>query len=299
MTPRKLYPGQTLTASEQNALMTKVMRMDRVSSAGLTSTVKDNGETRIRDNRLDIIQARITGAPTGAAYPYIEVAPNDDGTYTDAGPPFGREGTTTDLPAYERAGRTDVPTGAIVELTPLPDGGGWAFSWGATVSGITTGNVGDSGVQDSTTTVLRFNESTRIKVTKGATAGDPDVVSMTGISATTSGLTIPGTTVSGVVTATRNLPALPRCGVRFTVVAGTVIVSLNFGLTATVTRTGPGAFQIAFAGVDVNGIPLASAYVSGAIATANAFFLTGVLYLFTRDGGVDTDPFDASVMVFY
>jgi hypothetical protein len=161
MTPRKLYPGQTLTASEQNALVTKVMRMDRVSSAGLTSTVKDNGETRLRDNRLDIIQARITGAPTGAAYPYIEVAPNDDGTYTDAGPPFGREGTTTDLPAYERAGRTDVPTGAIVELTPLPDGGGWAFSWGRSGAPLATRNVNGTAVL-STTTDLRVDQATGV-----------------------------------------------------------------------------------------------------------------------------------------
>lgn len=43
---------------------------------------------------------------------------------------------------------------------------------------LTTGNVGDSGAEDSTTTVLRFDESTGVRVDKGATDADPDVVSL-------------------------------------------------------------------------------------------------------------------------
>jgi hypothetical protein len=131
MPPRKLYPGQQLTAAEQNALVAKVRRMDQMQGAGDTTVVRDNGGSVVRDNRPDVILARITGAPTGAAYPYIEVAPNGDGTYTDVDAPFGRTGTATDNPAYERAGRTDVPTGAIVELTPkMVLSGGWSFAWG-------------------------------------------------------------------------------------------------------------------------------------------------------------------------
>jgi hypothetical protein len=54
-------------------------------------------------------------------------------------------------------------------------------------STLTTGNVGDSGAQDSTTTVLRFNEATGSKITKGATAGDPDVHTLLAASASQMG----------------------------------------------------------------------------------------------------------------
>jgi hypothetical protein len=65
-------------------------------------------------------------------------------------------------------------------------------------STLTTGNVGDSGAQDSTTTVLRFNEATGSKVTKGATAGDPDVHTLLAASASQMGaVTVGAQTVGG------------------------------------------------------------------------------------------------------
>lgn len=44
---------------------------------------------------------------------------------------------------------------------------------------LTTGNTSDGGANDSTTTELRFDNPTGVRVTKGATDGDPDVVSLT------------------------------------------------------------------------------------------------------------------------
>lgn len=174
MPPRKLYPGQSLTATEQNALVAKVARLGRVSGTGQTTVGRDDDATSVRDNRLDTIYARITGAPTGSKYPWIEVVRETGGTYTDVAAPFGRTGTAADLPAVEITGNTSVPTGAIVELSVLPGGGGWGFTWGA--GGIVTANVDTS--EESTTTRLEFDQDTGIRVDAGATDADPDTVSI-------------------------------------------------------------------------------------------------------------------------
>lgn len=69
---------------------------------------------------------------------------------------------------------------------------------------LTTGNVGDSGAQDSTTTVLRFDEATGSKVTKGLTDADPDVHALLAASATQMGAVTAGDQVVGGVKTTEN-----------------------------------------------------------------------------------------------
>lgn len=135
MLPKRLRPGQSLTATDQAALVRMVAGMDRGSGTGDVTVSRNNGAFIVRDNTPERIYAKITGAPTGAAYPFSEVARNEDGSYSVVEPTFGgRFGTATASPAVELAGRTDVPTDSIVELSPLPGGGGWGFAWGASVA---------------------------------------------------------------------------------------------------------------------------------------------------------------------
>jgi hypothetical protein len=146
MPPRKLRPGQSLSATDTNDLVRRVEQMDRVTGTGFTTAVRDNGGMVIRDNRPETIWARISGAPTGSKYPFVEVVRNVAGTgWDDIPAPTGRFGTATDTPAVELGGRTDVAVNAIVELNPLPGGGGWGFTagggagtWSTTASGILT-----------------------------------------------------------------------------------------------------------------------------------------------------------------
>ena len=130
MFPPKLRPGQMPTASEVNDLARAVYDMGMMSGTGAQALTQGSGSLITRDYSPDTIFARITGAPTGAAYPFVEVARNDDGTYSDLGGWF-QQGTAADTPAVENAGRTDVPVNAIVSLTMLPGGGGWGFDYGA------------------------------------------------------------------------------------------------------------------------------------------------------------------------
>ncbi len=173
MFPRKLYPGQGLTATETNNLQRVVHRQASATGSGET-TVADNPSGRtFRDNAPERIYGRISGAPTGSVYPWVEVA-YDGSAWVDTDGWPGRSGTAASGGAKELAGRTDVPTGAIVQLTPLPGGGGWGFGGGSV--GIVTANVDTT--EESTTTRLEFDQDTGIRVDAGATDADPDVVSL-------------------------------------------------------------------------------------------------------------------------
>ena len=132
MFPRNLKPGQKLTASEQAELLRRVHQLDYGAGAGNASLVRENGAFIVRDTSRDTIFAQITGAPTGANYPYTEVAQNGSGSYVQLAVPPGRSGTATYTPAVELTGRTDVPVNTVVELTVLPGGNGWGFTYGKT-----------------------------------------------------------------------------------------------------------------------------------------------------------------------
>ena len=132
MLPKRLRPGQTLTATDQAELVRLVSGMDRGTGTGDITVVRDNGSFVVRDSTPDRILGKITGAPTGAKYPFSEVQRNDDGTYSVVSPDFGgRAGTATSAPAVELSGSTTVPVDAIVQLTALTGGGGWGFGAGA------------------------------------------------------------------------------------------------------------------------------------------------------------------------
>lgn len=176
MFPRRLYPGQKLTATEQNELQRAVYRQGHVSGTGTNTVAVNPSGLIVRDNAPESIFGRITGAPTGSVYPFVEVV-YDGAAWDDLTVWPGRSGTAASGGAKELAGSTSVPVNAIVELTPLPGGGGWGFTYGSPAP-LVTGNVGDSGAQDGETTELRFDEATGVKKTNGAAPGDPAVVSL-------------------------------------------------------------------------------------------------------------------------
>ncbi len=145
MNPRTLLPGQQYTATELNELARQVAQSSRITGSGNLAAVATGLGTIYRDLSDEAIYARITGSPTGAKYPYVEVVRNSDGTTTDiTAANGGRHGTATDTPAVELTGSTTVPTNTIVQLTPLPGGGGWGFvagvssTWSATTAGSLT-----------------------------------------------------------------------------------------------------------------------------------------------------------------
>lgn len=176
MFPRKLYPGQKLTAAETNDLQRAVHRQANVTGSGQATIAQTASGTVIRDNTPERIYGRISGAPTGSVYPWVEVAWNGSSWVDIDGWP-GRGGTAASGGAKELAGRTDVPTNSIVQLSPLPGGGGWGFGWGQT-NAINSQNTDGTQV-DATTTDLRFNKSTGLQVTQSS-----GISTVTGILAT-------------------------------------------------------------------------------------------------------------------
>lgn len=75
---------------------------------------------------LDRFWAKITGAPTGTAHPWLEQIPQTGGTWAD-GP---RSGTATTDPAYEVGGSTATLTNKIVEMTREEASGDLRFKFG-------------------------------------------------------------------------------------------------------------------------------------------------------------------------
>ena len=170
MMPRSLQPGQQLTAAELNSLTMAAYQGAMASGSGDMAVSQTGGGLTIRDLSQDRFFARITGAPTGAKYPFVEVVRNGDGTYTDITEWPGRAGTATSAPAVELSGSTTVPVDAIVQLTALTGGGGWGFGAGAGAS-LNTQNV-DGTDLDATTTDIRANQATFIEFTTVG-GGDP------------------------------------------------------------------------------------------------------------------------------
>lgn len=162
MFPRRLVPGQKYTATEMEAMARRVYNGERVTGTGTVTLSRQNGTMIVRDNSRPPIHARITGSPTGAKYPWIEVARNAAGTGWDDIPDWpGRSGTAALAPAVELAGRTDVPTDSIVELSVMPGGTELGFSFGDAAS-INSQNV-DGTALDATTDDIRADQATHIK----------------------------------------------------------------------------------------------------------------------------------------
>jgi len=143
--PRRLRPGQQYTATELSEMARTVASLDRASGAGNITLSREAGGFVVRDDSTPPIFAKITGAPTGAKYPWSEVSANEDGTFGVAGSEYGRFGTAAASPAVELGGRTDVAVNSIVVLFPLASGAGWGFSagttpgnWSSSASGILT-----------------------------------------------------------------------------------------------------------------------------------------------------------------
>lgn len=153
MFPRKLYPGQQLTASELNALQRSVHQQASASGAGAT-TVADNPSGRvIRDNSPESVYGRISGSPTGSVYPWTEVAWSGS-AWVDLTNWPGRGGTAASGGAKELTGNTGVPTDTIVQLTPLPGGGGWGFYYASSGTSVDTRNSDNTDQITATTKVI-------------------------------------------------------------------------------------------------------------------------------------------------
>lgn len=153
MFPRKLYPGQKLTATEQNGLQRAVYRQGHVSGTGSNTVAVNPSGLIVRDNAPESIYGRISGAPTGSVYPWVEVA-WDGAAWDDLTVWPGRSGTAASAGAKELTGSTTVPTNTIVQLTPLPGGGGWGFVAGLSGTSVDTRNSDNTDQITATTKIV-------------------------------------------------------------------------------------------------------------------------------------------------
>jgi hypothetical protein len=134
-------PGDMPSAREYNRLQKTAQLSDRLSSDRGFSTRKTPVGTQILDARPRRRYAKILGNGGGNNYAWQEMyrvgttlIPYKDGV----------KGTLTRLPAYELAGRNDVPIGKIVEVELSPDGESFGFLYhgaGTTPFGCIPGMV--------------------------------------------------------------------------------------------------------------------------------------------------------------
>lgn len=141
MFPRRLRPGQQYTATELSEMARTVAALDTASGVGGITLSREGGGFVVRDDSTPPIFGKITGAPTGAKYPWSQVYANEDGTFSTVATEYGIAGTAASVPAVELGGRTDVAVNSIVVLFPLASGAGYGFSAGAADPTIKTLSV--------------------------------------------------------------------------------------------------------------------------------------------------------------
>jgi hypothetical protein len=141
----RMYPGDTLEARELQQLRETIDRLSRIRGGGGVSVIDSGGGPQIYYSADQIIHAKITGAPTGSAYPWSEVFWAGTAWVVDNN---GRSGTVSNLPAREINGNTSVASGTFVDLWPAQDAMSYTFV--APGSGGTTINVDHNGTLVST-----------------------------------------------------------------------------------------------------------------------------------------------------
>jgi len=148
--PRPLRPGESPAARELNDQWRRTADAALPTGAsGFLGIDAGIGGATVVDGRPARPLARITSRGVGANYGWHQVIDKGDGTYADQ--PLISEtawGTPTAGPAWELAGRTDVPTDGtvLVELVPgQQDAANWYFRYDGPGTGSDGGEDAASG----------------------------------------------------------------------------------------------------------------------------------------------------------
>lgn len=126
MRPPDLKPGDELTARWLNDAKNSRELPWHDAASGLESS-DAGGLPAIRARPKLEIWAKVTGAPTGAKYPWTQQLDTPSGGWVD-GP---RSGTASANPLVEVNGNTAITTGKIVRAWKDSRGFCWKFVYGS------------------------------------------------------------------------------------------------------------------------------------------------------------------------
>jgi hypothetical protein len=126
------HPDRREMAQDYNRLLGEVEALNRLTAAGGSGVTRVAGGFVITSDQFNELEARITGAPTGSAYPWQEVYWDDaSAAYRDG----DRSGTAAVIPLREINGDTGVAVGTRVRAWLSPGEGSYLFEYRSTMGG--------------------------------------------------------------------------------------------------------------------------------------------------------------------
>lgn len=117
--------GKPIEAATINRPLDAIEGLLRAASSPPNDMQMIDGMPLKRHRKRVRYWARITGAPSGSAYPWQGIYSTTGGTWADL--PSNISGTASVQPAYEANGVTTLTSGTRIEIEREPATGEWRF----------------------------------------------------------------------------------------------------------------------------------------------------------------------------